>query len=374
VAPSIGRPGARFALSVCCLLAVAAFFSVAARFAFSATGRDRDLVERERYGVEMLHPLTTLLSQLVSAQSAAVRGEQVDAAGVRQAVSAVAQEDTRYGTVLGTHQRLSDLTARIESTLAAAPAGRRAYQDFGELVDLTVDLIHRVGDTAALVHDPDLDAYYLMDAAITRLPDVMVYAGRTADLVALVGGEDLAGEDAVQVAVARFGVSSDAERVSTGLATSVDNTARAQLGTNIAQALDSFLGAVDAFAPPTMLQELANTVDASVVADRAERVFDTATSLTHLLLRELQALLDARAGSLSQRNQILVIACVAAGLFGIALAFLVLVKGSNRPSPDADGSATRVGVGSLPRPERDQERIPARHGVDSAATRARDAR
>ena len=41
----------------------------------------------------MLHPMTGLLANLVEAQSAAVRGEQVDASSVRNSLAAVAKVD-----------------------------------------------------------------------------------------------------------------------------------------------------------------------------------------------------------------------------------------------------------------------------------------
>jgi methyl-accepting chemotaxis protein len=251
----------------------------------------------------MLHPLTSLLSELVGAQSAAVRGEPVNVESVRNALGKVNDHDGEYGDALWTGQRLADLTSQIESAFARADTGRAAYETYSTLVNLTLQLLRRTGDSSHLIHDPDLDSFYLMDAATTRLPDAVVYAGRAADLVALAGGRPLTGEDQVRAAVARFGVSYDAERVADGLTTSVDFTSRAELGTNIAQRFDAFRAAADAFAPPTMLQDLATTVDAGTMAANARRVSAAATALAHLLLSESSALLDNRAASLSERRQ-----------------------------------------------------------------------
>jgi hypothetical protein len=92
-----------------------------------------------------------------------------------------------------------------------------------------------------------------MDAALIRLPEAMVYAGRATDLVAMAGGgRDLGGDDAIRAAVARYRVASAAEEVGVGLNKSVDTTSYADLGTNIARQLDAFRAAVDSFSPPTM--------------------------------------------------------------------------------------------------------------------------
>jgi hypothetical protein len=77
--------------------------------------------------------------------------------------------------------------------------------------------------------------------------------------------------------------------------------ARSDLGTNIVERLDTFKSAADAFAPPTMLAELSNPVDATTLAPRPPGV-RAATSLAHLLLNELQALLQARAAEARQAS------------------------------------------------------------------------
>jgi hypothetical protein len=158
----------------------------------------------------------------------------------------------------------------------------------------------------------------------------MVYAGRASDLVTLAGGEQLTGESLVRAGVARFNVSLDAEQVLTGLTTSVDFTERSELGSSIAPRLDTFRSAADEFAPPTMLQELATEVDAQAMSDNASRVFAAAASLSHLLLSELQALLETRTGQIEQQRQLTVASIVAAG--GLALTIAWLLIGVRRPT------------------------------------------
>jgi hypothetical protein len=275
--------------------------------------------------------MTTLLTELVTAQSAAVRGEAVNQESVRAALGELQEPDALYGDELLTTQRLSDLAEQVEAAFAAAETGRAAYDRYSSVVDLAVDLIAVIGDTSHLVHDPDLDSYYLMDAAIVRLPRAMVYAGRAADLVSLadVSGV-LTGEDAVRAAVARFNVSSDADAVLVGLTTSNDFTARSELGSNIVDRLDTFRATADAFAPPTMLHELATEVQAVEMAANAGRVFASAQSLAHLLLSELEALLAVRAEGLAEQQRFTAIASGAGAVVGILLIGLVLLPGRAR--------------------------------------------
>lgn len=328
---------------VICLLTVAALFAAVARQSWDVNQTGSQVVRLEANGAEMLHPMTTLLTELVTAQSAAVRGEPVNQESVRNALAALQQSDVLYGEQLQTTQRLLDLTEQIQAAFAAGETDRAAYQRYSTIVDLTVDLIRVVGDTSHLVHDPDLDSYYLMDAAIVRLPRAMVYAGRAADLVALAGGTGvLTGEDAVRAAVARFNVSADAERVSLGLTASVDVTARSELGSNIVERLDAFLAAADAFAPPTMLHDLATTVEAAAMADNAGRVFATAQSLAHRLLSELEVLLAVRAEVLKQQQRFIAIGSAAAGVVGVVLLGLILLprRVTRRRGPDEEPAST----------------------------------
>jgi len=334
-------PHVRRIVVMICLVMVAALFGAVVRQSWIATSRAAEVVRLEAAGAAMMHPMTTLLTELVTAQSAAVRGDVIDRTSVRSALERLREAGARHGAALQTTQRLTDLANQIEAAFEAGDTGQAAYQRYSSVIDLALDLIRAIGDSSHLVHDPDLDSYYLMDAAIVRLPDAMVYAGRAADLVALAEpGTELTGEDAVRAAVARFNVASDALRVSAGLTMSVNYTERSELGSNIIERLDAFRAAADAFAPPTMLQELAIAVPARAMAENASRVFATAQSLAHLLLSELEALLAVRAAGLAQQQRITTIATGAATVLVVVIAWLVLVP--NRRGAAGGGSGDRA--------------------------------
>jgi len=334
------RAGRIFVLSTCTLV-IALLFAGVVRQSWLLNTATADVVRRESHGAEIMHPMTTLVAVLVETQSAAVRGQPVDAEAVRKSLAAVAVVDEQYGVELQTRQRLRDLTSKVEAALVARETGQTAFDRYTALVKLASDLQRQIGDASHLIHDTELDSYYLMDAAIIRLPDAMVLAGRASDLVTLAGGRTLTGEDAAKAAVARFGVSTAADQVRVGLNKSVNFTARADLGSNIVERLDAFQAAADAFAPPTMLEELAGTVDAGTLAANAQKVSAAAAPLAHRLLSELQALLDARAAKVSGEWRFTVAAAGVITVLGLIMLWLLALT-RRRPA------AARVAVDHEP--------------------------
>jgi hypothetical protein len=341
VATTSTRRTVRVSIVSVCSVAILVLFAAVVRQSWVTNTASAEVVRLETAGATFMHPMTSLLAEIVQAESTAVRGETVDAAGLRKAVAAVVTLDQQYGADLQTHQRLTDLSAQIEAAIAGKESGAAAFNTYSGLVILATDLIHQVGDTSHLIHDPDLDSYYLMDAAIVRLPDAVVLAGKAADLVALANQETLQGEDAVKAAVARFGVSSAAEQVSAGLTKTVNFTNRAELGSSIADRLDAFKAAADAFAPPTMLNNLSDAVAPATLAANARRVSAAATPLTHRLLYELQELLDTRGAKLAGQWRFTAIAAGVAGVLALAVLWLfVMGRPRRRPESGADAKPT----------------------------------
>jgi hypothetical protein len=307
-----------------CTLTIAGLFAAVLRGTWQASTADAGVAKAERSGVVYLHTMVGLIGQLVETQSAAVRGAPVDAAAVRKSLAAVSTADRSVGAALGVQQRFADLRDRVEAALSRTDQGPAAYQTYTDLVALAVDLADQVGDTSHLIHDQDLDSYYVMDSALILLPNAMVLAGRAADLVTLAGGSELGGDDAIRAAVARYDVATAAEQVTAGLNKAVEVTSRAALGSDIALQLDAFQAAVDGFAPPTMLAQLAGSVNAADLAAGAHRVFETALPLAHKLLSELDALLAARQAAIAAHQMSTKEQAGAAAAVGLVLMLVVV--------------------------------------------------
>ncbi len=338
MATSTARRTVRITVVIVCALAMVGLVGAIVRQSASTNSTAADLVRHESDGATIMHPILSLIGNLVAAQSSAVRGEPVNAAGLEKSLAGVAELDSEYGPTLQTTEGLADLTTMVRAAIAKKVTGHAAYDTYSGLVTLAVALLRHTGDTSHLSHDPELDSYYVMDAAIVRLPDAQVYSSRAADLVSLSGGKELTGEDAVRAAVARFGVSAAAEQVSAGLTQSVEFTSRSSLGGNIAQRLDAFMAAAGAFAPPTMLPQLVDPgADATQLAANARRVSAAAAPLAHLLLSELQALLDQRLADLNGQWRFTATAAGLAGLAGLVMIWVLLVgrpRGSYVEGPD----------------------------------------
>jgi hypothetical protein len=118
--------------------------------------------------------------------------------------------------------------------------------------------------------------------------------------------------------------------VTAGLNKSVDVTSMASLGTDIALQLDAFRAAVDAFAPPTMLAQLAGSVKAADLAAGAHQVFETALPLAHKLLSELDALLAARQQAIAARERFTQEAAGAGAAVALVLVLVTVVQWRRR--------------------------------------------
>jgi hypothetical protein len=313
-----------------CALTIAGLFAAVLRGTWQTGTADAGVAKAERNGVVYLHEMVGLIGQLVETQSAAVRGAPVDAAALRKSLAEVSTADQSVGAALGVQQRFADLQDRVQAALSRTDQGPAAYQTYTDLVALAVDLADQVGDTSHLIHDQDLDSYYVMDSALILLPNAMVFAGRAADLVTLAGGSELGGDDAIRAAVARYGVATAGEQVTAGLNKAVQVTSRAALGSDVALQLDAFTAAVSAFAPPTMLAQLAGSVKAADLAAGAHQVFETALPLAHKLLTELDALLAARQATIAAHQRSTREEAGAGAAVGLVLILVAVAKWRRR--------------------------------------------
>ena len=93
-------------------------------------------------------------------------------AAVQQQFQKIAAAEATHGAVLGTSQAFAALKTEVEKSLPApagmAPMGVLKMHQAG--IDANIALIDSILDTSNLILDPDLDTYFLMDGALTRIP------------------------------------------------------------------------------------------------------------------------------------------------------------------------------------------------------------
>jgi hypothetical protein len=318
----------RLVLLTICALAIVALVGTIVRQSAQTNSAAQQLVASESDGAAALHPMLALVGDLVDAQSAAIRGASTAEAqkSITTAINQITGADPEYGVKMQNTQAITDITNQIHAVEGRNLTGRAAYDAYAGLVTLALNLMRHTADTSHLIHDPEVDSYFVMDAAVNRLPDALVYAGRAADLVALGGGEALTGADGVSAAVARFYVSNSASQVSSGLNQSIGFTSNSALGSNIADRLDQFMAAAAAFAPPTMLNQIYGPIsDPATMAADARKVYATALPLAHYLIFQLQTLLTQRDTGLEGQWRFTATAAGLAGLIGLVMLWLLII-------------------------------------------------
>jgi hypothetical protein len=338
------RWSARVLGRIALLLLVSALMSYGALQLWRAKTDDLTVIGAERNGVAYLRPMVRLAGELTNAQSAAVRGGRVDTAAVDAAVSAVDVVDKTLGGRLGTSQRWSELRGQISAATQARAIGEAAYRSYTAVVVLAIDLCRKAGDTSTLILDPALDSYYLMDTAMLRIPDVLVAAGRAADLAAL--ATDQSAESAqAQISVARYQVAAAGDAISSGLRKSIDATDSATLGPRVTGQLDAFRAAVDGFVPPVTLLHTLDKADPATLANAAQRVRDAAQPLADSVFAELDALLRARGEALSTQRLSATATTAAALLLVLVLLWLLLPPPrSAAPEEAVEGVGLEAGI------------------------------
>jgi methyl-accepting chemotaxis protein len=149
---------------------------------FSAQQAQIDFSAKERLGVEYARAVMPVLDlmqqQRMHSAQAAVKGSEPPAlAGVRaelaKALAGLAAVEQGVGASLGTtvaHQKM----LAGQSALPAASAGlETVFAGHTAGVETLIALLGVAADGSNLTLDPDIDTYYLMDAAMFRLPVMM---------------------------------------------------------------------------------------------------------------------------------------------------------------------------------------------------------
>lgn len=321
-----------------------------------------EFAKKEVQGVRYLRPLLQLREHLVEHRAAAValaRGDREPLTALQtareradDALQALRAEDATLGAVLATGNRVATLQQRWQALRDGVETGRleaaQVVAGHAEVLALANDLGLAIGDSSNLILDPDLDSYYLMDAALLRLPRMQedVAAIGLDGVESLAAGiSDAASRTTQGFRVARlrddqralergFGV---AFGTNPGLASRLNGTFR-----ETATGLSGFLETVESRLLPTAGPAIAVGEFRVAVAGGLDRLFQ----FDDQVLTNLDGLLGARIGRLTaQRNQRL---GLAGGLTALALLGTVLIsRGINRQVRAIRDTLTQVGVGNL---------------------------
>ena len=153
---------------------------------------------KERLGVEYnraVLPVVDLAQQLRREVAEQVSTGKVPAAlddikaRLQAAQSKLAEQEKRLGPQLGTDKAYAAMQAAHAGAQGAQNTDGK-FQAHTDHVDALTGLLATATDGSNLTLDPDIDSYYLMDAALFRLPDIAETSGKLRDLglAAMVAG------------------------------------------------------------------------------------------------------------------------------------------------------------------------------------------
>jgi len=299
-------------------------------------------------------------------QSATVRDQRVDVAAVRQAIAAVDAIDRELGADLGTTERWSRLRQGVLDV-----SGRRfadpsdGYVVYTELLDTAIALTRKVGDSSNLILDPQLDTYYVMNAGLLRIPDVMVDAGRYADLLyLLVQRKDTNQLERVgQLSTARLDVVESSADLADGLEKAFGGTQSDALGPALLRPLDNFKTSVDALAPrASPLTPASTRLDPTVVSNANDDLQRTALELDRVVLDQLDQLVGKRITA-AVRGLVVAGVGLVLGVVLLATAAAVWLRRAHRDPPPPPPVRT---AGSRHGDRRDPDSVDARELVASS--------
>ena len=141
---------------------------------------------KERLGIEYGNALRPVQDLLQQQRQAVLRGgtegkapAAPDTAALETALAKAAEVETKLGEELGTAKAFAAFKTALGAPAPAA--GDAAYAAHSARAQALLDLLGVATDGSNLTLDPDIDTYYLMDAAYFRLPPMAEAAAQLRD-------------------------------------------------------------------------------------------------------------------------------------------------------------------------------------------------
>jgi methyl-accepting chemotaxis protein len=141
-----------------------------------------DFSAKERLGVQYNRALLPVLRAAQELRRAATAAQPLDAAqaGLLAAQARLAGVHQELGSVLGLAQAYAGVATAFSASSQGGPDS--AFQHHSAHLAALQSLLGQATDASNLTLDPDIDSYYLMDAAYLRLPDLAENSAKLASL------------------------------------------------------------------------------------------------------------------------------------------------------------------------------------------------
>jgi len=352
----------RFRLPGKIMLIGAGFLAVIALLMGLFLQQQKDAIEfsaRERVGVQVIAPLVDAFRTVQTHRAERVMLLGGDASAQSRVARARTDADTVFEQIDARTQAAMDalgMSARWQGVVKhwkalAAQPGRDAASDSSRHVALLhemVELVSVAADVSNLTLDPEIDSYYLMDAAAFRLPLMVELAARSrGEATQIARRGSASAEDRVALASSDAVFAEQMAAVASGVAKVLETNP--SVGARVSTPADLF------FARGRDFSQLINTrvvhaaqtsVSAPAVTEAGNAVMEAGFALWRTALTELDQRLEIRVGTMT-RHLWLVSGLVGVALLAALYVFLALRGSVKRESTALADAAQRMAGGDL---------------------------
>ncbi len=185
---------------------------------------------KEQLGVEYSEPLRNLLEHVIAHRSLTdsyLKGNEtakkklaIKQSQIEKDIARIDESDRRLGSVLKTSQKWQSLKEKLQplknQVFNLSP--QQSFQLHSAVIAEILDAIALVGDTSNLILDPDLDSYYLMDAAVNHLPYMMEKTAQLQELgLEIIEKRSLATSEKINLIILASALDSHQNRIQRGM-------------------------------------------------------------------------------------------------------------------------------------------------------------
>jgi hypothetical protein len=310
---------------------------------------------RETDAIAFLRSLQPILTTLTEDETLAVSGAPVDPSTIDADLQAGTTSDKQYGDELQTHTRWSGFVTAVDKLQTLGkPTPINAFNSYGAVSELLLDVYERIRDQSGLVRDQEPDVFYLEDAAITALPASVVDAGRYGDSITAEftsSGSD-ATAAALNVPTYHALLNVDSGDVGDDVSDAVGATASQSMSTSLLSAIDRYRQTVERLSPlvPTAASKSSAVNQVGVpLAQAAEE--STAAALSGTLYDDIATLVTARGLAARQQERLDLGSLAAAVLLVVAMVYIDVRRARRRRPSRVNPSAPSWDIGPDPTSE-----------------------
>ncbi len=292
-----------------------------------------ELAEKERLGIEYIQPLRQLMQHLP--QHRGMTNAHLKGAGgfrskilnkrrqIAEDIRVIDEVDARLGTLLNSSTRWKGIKRSWQALQDKAfnLHAQESFERHSALISEVLALLVHVAEQSGLIHDPELDSYYLMNAVVNRLPLVTENMGQARGLGAgIAASQHITTPDLIQMTLLLGKIGSNLEAAMTGLQTAFEHNPR--IRSVLEEALNKALTAGMGFVTTSRqaLMETQNiTIDPASYFNQGTSAIKSTYALYDAIIAELDTLLAARISSITQYRYIVFALVLAALLIAMYL-------------------------------------------------------